>query len=258
MRRIRTVIVDDEPPARRRIAELLAREPDMVIEGEFGRGTDALEAMGDSVPDLLFLDVQMPELDGFAVLDRIAMAAERPPVTIFVTAYDTYALKAFEVRALDYLLKPFSDERFESALERARERILARKKEALGEKLLALVETDEPPKTPTPFLDRIVVKTASRIRFVDVGDIDWIEAAGVYVTIHEGSSEHLLRDSLSAIEARLDPTRFARIHRSAIVSLDRVRELRHDERGNYRVVLRDGTSLRLSRRYRESFERRMR
>ncbi len=258
MRRIRTVIVDDEPPARRRIAELLAREPDVVIEGEFEKGTEALEAMELSVPDLLFLDVQMPELDGFAVLDRIASSSssEPPPVTIFVTAYDTYALKAFEVRALDYLLKPFSDERFESALASARERIVAREKEALGEKILALVETREPSKTA--FLDRVVIKNAGRIRFVDVADIDWIEAAGVYVTIHEGSREHLLRESLSAIETHLDPVKFARIHRSAIVALDRVSELRHDERGNYRVVLRNGTSLRLSRRHRESLERRMR
>jgi two-component system, LytTR family, response regulator len=255
--RIRTVIVDDEPPARRRIAELLAREPDVVVEGEFDKGADALEAIGRSerMPDLLFLDVQMPELDGFAVLDRIADTTE-PPVTIFVTAYDSYALKAFEVRALDYLLKPFSDERFESALERARERILARKKEALGDKLLALVEAQEPP--PTSYLDRVVVRHAGGARFVDVRDIDWIEAAGVYVTIHEGSREHLLRESLSSVEARLDPAKFARIHRSALVSLDRVRELRHDDRGNYRVILRDGTSLRLSRRNRESFELQMR
>jgi two-component system, LytTR family, response regulator len=256
MRRIRTVIVDDEPPARRRIAELLAREPDVVVEGEFENGTDALHAMGDSAPDLLFLDVQMPELDGFEVLDRIAI--EPPPVTIFVTAYDSYALKAFDVRALDYLLKPFSDERFESAIERARERILAREKEALGDKILALVENKDPSVTKPRFLDRLVVKTAGRVRFVDVGDVDWIEAAGVYVTIHEGASEHLLRESLSAIESRLDPTKFTRIHRSAVVSLDRVRELRYDERGNCRVVLRNGTSLRLSRRHRESFERRMR
>jgi two-component system, LytTR family, response regulator len=256
MRRIRTVIVDDEPPARRRIAELLAREPDVVVEGEFEKGTDALEAMEASVPDLLFLDVQMPELDGFAVLDRIAAASEPPPVTIFVTAYDTYALKAFEVRALDYLLKPFSDERFESALASARERILAREKEALGEKILAMVETREP--SAHRFLDRVVIKNAGRVRFVDVGDIDWIEAAGVYVTIHEGSRDHLLRESLASLEARLDPVRFARIHRSAIVALDRVSELRHDERGNYRVVLRNGTSLRLSRRHRERLEHRMR
>lgn len=255
MNRIRAFVVDDEPPARRRVVELLEREPDVDVAGEYANGHDAIEAIERDAPDLLFLDVQMPELDGFAVLERAKI--EPLPVTVFVTAYDAYALKAFEVRALDYLLKPFSDERFEATLERARERLVSREREALGEKLLSLVDTQPIAASPR-YLERLVVKTTGRVLFLDVGNVDWIEAAGVYVTIHEGGREHLLRESLTSLEERLDPRRFARIHRSTIVALDRVAELRLDEKGSHRVVLRDGSELRSSRRHRESLEARLR
>ena len=255
MNKIRAFVVDDEPPARRRLTELLEREPDIEVTGQFAEGASALEAMAREKPDLLFLDVQMPGLGGFEFLDQVEPA--RQPITVFVTAYDAYALKAFEVRALDYLLKPFSDERFEATLERARERVRAREREALGEKVLSLVESrsalDE-----RQYVSRLVVKNRGQVLFLDVGDVDWIEAAGVYAAIHEGGREHLVRESLSALEARLDPSRFARIHRSAIVSLDRVTELRIDERGGCRVVLRDGTVLPLSRRQRDALEARLR
>jgi two-component system LytT family response regulator len=253
--RIRAFVVDDEPPARRRMVELLEREPDVEVAGEYGNGLEAVEAIERENPDLLFLDVQMPELDGFGVIERAK--ADPPPVTVFVTAYDAYALKAFEVRALDYLLKPFSDERFEAALSRARERLVSRARAALGEKLLSLVDV-EPELATRRFLERLVIKNAGRILFLDVGDVEWIEAAGVYVTIHEGGREHLLRESLTSLEEKLDPRHFARIHRSAIVALDRVAELRLDDRGGHRVVLRDGTELRSSRRHRESLEARLR
>ena len=181
---------------------------------------------------------------------------DRKPITVFVTAYDAYALKAFEVRALDYLLKPFSDERFEATLARARERVRSREREALGEKLLSLVETH--PERGRSYVSRLVVKNRGQVLFLDVRDVEWIEAAGVYVTIHEGGGEHLVRESLAALEARLDPSRFARIHRSVIVSIDRVTELRIDDRVGCRVVLRDGTILPLSRRQRDALEARLR
>jgi two-component system LytT family response regulator len=252
MNRIRTFIVDDEPPARRRLVELLEREPDIEVAGAFGDGSEARAAIAKEKPDLLFLDVQMPGLDGFELLDRIK--GEPKPILVFVTAYDSYALKAFEVRALDYLLKPFSDERFEAALARARERVRSRQREALGESVLALVG----PSQRQNYVSRLVVRNRGQVLFLDVSDVEWIEAAGVYATIHEGGREHLVRESLTAIEARLDPARFARIHRSAIVALDRVSELRLDDRGGCRVVLRDGTLLPLSRRQREVLEERLR
>ncbi len=192
----------------------------------------------------------MPGLDGFALLDRIE--PDRRPIVVFVTAYDTYALKAFEVRALDYLLKPFSDERFEAALARARERVRSRERETLGEKVLALV--GPPVRT---YVSRLAVRNRGQVLFLDVSDVEWIEAAGVYVTIHEGGRQHLVRESLAAIEARLDPSHFARIHRSAIVAVDRVSALRLDERGGFRVLLRDGTLLPLSRRQRDALEERL-
>ena len=255
MNKIRAFVVDDEPPARRRLTELLEREPDIEIAGEFAEGASALEALSREKPDLLFLDVQMPGIGGFELLEKVMPG--RQPITVFVTAYDAYALKAFEVRALDYLLKPFSDERFEATLERARERVRAREREALGEKVLSLVE-EHPALEERQYVSRLVVKNRGQILFLDVGDVDWIEAAGVYAAIHEGDREHLVRESLSALEARLDPSRFARIHRSAIVSLDRVTELRIDDGGSCRVVLRDGTVLPLSRRQRDALEARLR
>ncbi len=254
MNRIRTFVVDDEPPARRRLLELLEREPDIEIAGAFAEGASAREAIAREAPDLLFLDVQMPGLDGFELLEGFDGA--RQPITVFVTAYDAYALKAFEVKALDYLLKPFSDERFEATLSRARERLRSREREALGEKLLSLVETRSDPEEK-PYVSRLVVKNRGQVRFLDVGDVEWIEASGVYAVIHEGGREHLVREPLAALEARLDPSRFARIHRSAIVALDRVAEIRIDDRGRCRVVLRDGVTLPLSRGQREALEKRL-
>jgi len=255
MNKIRAFVVDDEPPARRRLLELLEREPDIEIAGAFAGGAEALHAMARDAPDLLFLDIHMPGLDGFDYLDKVE--PDRKPITVFVTAYDAYALKAFEVRALDYLLKPFSDERFEATLARARERVRSREREALGEKLLSLVET-HPEREERSYVSRLVVKNRGQVLFLDVRDVEWIEAAGVYVTIHEGGREHLVRESLAALEARLDPSRFARIHRSAIVSIDRVTELRIDDRVGCRAVLRDGTILPLSRRQRDALEARLR
>ncbi len=193
------------------------------------------------------------------------VGAERMPLTIFVTAYDRYALDAFEVHALDYLLKPFSDERFDSALDRARRTLRSREREALSEKLLALVAEHragdasqaKARSATSPHLDRLAIKRSGRVVFLDVDEIDWIQAAGVYVRIHANGTSHLLRETLGALEKRLDPARFVRIHRSAIVPLDRIAALESDRSGEYRVVLDDGTRLKLSRSYREKLERRL-
>ena len=254
MERIRTLIVDDEPLAREGIRGLLSRDADFEIVGECGNGADALRAIRGLAPDLLFLDVQMPEMDGFQVLGRLRDG--EIPVVIFVTAFDEYALNAFEVHALDYLLKPFDDERFEKALRRVK--VQARQQEAqrLSQKLLKLVEdhraapnggTTSAVDSEPSYLDRMAVKSAGRVHFLKSSEIDWIEAADYYVKLHVSGKSHLLRETMSALESRLDPRRFLRIHRSAIVNLDRVKELRTQTHGDCAVRLHDGTQLKLSR-----------
>jgi two-component system LytT family response regulator len=228
--RIRTLIVDDEPLARMGLSSLLARDPETEVVGECGSGPDAIDTIRAIRPDLLFLDVQMPGCDGFDVLEQLGTAA--PRAVIFVTAYDRYALKAFEAEALDYLLKPFDDARFAKALERA--------KSILRER----------PGRQT----RLLVKSAGRVTILKSDEIDWIEAADYYACLHVGGKSHLVRRSLAELEAELDPAAFCRIHRSAIVNLDRVREMRLDANGEYEVVLRDGSPLRLSRTYREHLQ----
>jgi two-component system LytT family response regulator len=265
---LRALIVDDEPLAREGIRVLLARDPEIEVVGECADGATAVRAVLEHEPDLLLLDVQMPEMDGFQVLR--ALPEEQLPVVIFITAYDHYALKAFEVHALDYLLKPFDDERFERALARAKAQ---RRREQIGElsrNLAALLGAYEAPdrvsgaRTPgaahtvsaaaASYLSRLVVKSGGRIVFLDVADVDWIEAADYYVRLHTGGKTHLLRESMAALEAKLDPARFARIHRSAIVNLDRVRELQPWFRGQHAVILKDGTRLTLSRGRRSRLE----
>ncbi len=262
---LRAYIVDDEPAARQRIVELLERQPGIEVVGLFERGSDAADAIVRAPSDLVFLDVQMPELDGFGVIERVG--AEHMPFTIFVTAYDRYALRAFEVHGLDYLLKPFSDERFDAALQRARYQLRIRRREELSAKLVKLVESyraaaaTEPSTDPAGserrYLDRIALKSAGRVRFLGVTEIDWIEAAGVYVRLHAGGARHLLRETLGALEAKLDPERFTRIHRSTMVPLDRISELRVDRQGEYEVILKDGTHLKLSQSYRERLQEKL-
>jgi len=231
--KLRALVVDDEPLARSNVVLLLRANPEFDVVGEYGTATEGLEAMRRDRPDLAFLDVRMPEYDGFDILEMLG--SEAPPSVIFVTAYDEYALKAFEAGALDYLLKPFSNARFARALERAKERIAARK--ALPGRV-----------------ERIAVKTAARVTFLNVDEIDWIEASDYYVSLHVGGKTHLLRRSMNEMESDLDPAQFCRIHRSTIVNLRRVYELRFDGEGEYEVVLQDGTRLRMSRRYRKELE----
>jgi two-component system LytT family response regulator len=246
--KIRTLIVDDEPLARERMRSLLAAEPDIAIVGECRDGREAVEAIRRDSPDLVFLDVQIPELDGFQVLE--AIGADRAPAIIFVTAYDQYALQAFEVHAVDYLLKPFDEERFRRALARARQAWAGEKGE-LSEKLLSLLHEL---KAPQGYLERLVVKSAGRLFFLRTDEIEWVESAGNYVCLHVRGESHLLRETMAGLESRLDPARFVRIHRTAIVNIDQVKELRPLFHGEYLVLLRDGTELTLSRGYRDRLQ----
>lgn len=250
MDRIRAVIVDDEKPARRRLLSLLERRSDVEVVGVARDGHEAVSIVRSRAPDLLFLDIQMPELDGFGVLREIAPA--RMPITIFVTAYDQYAVRAFEAHALDYLLKPFSDERFEAALAHARESMTARTQwtARVGGLLGAEGSADQGSEP----LERVVVKAGGRVTFLAVKDLDWIDAAGVYLHLHAGDKMHLYRSSLVAFLQRLDQHRFVRVHRSTVVNTERIRELRPRGHGDFTIVLHDGRELTLSRAYRSQLE----
>jgi two-component system LytT family response regulator len=248
----RILIVDDEPFARERIRALLATEPAIEVIGECGDGRSAVRATRSLKPDLIFLDVQMPELDGFAALREIGV--EKAPAVIFVTAYDRYALQAFDVHALDYLLKPFSEDRFRAALGRALARIEQGDPDDVARRIRALLEdvgarAEATARAPR-HLDRLPIKGDGRITFVAATDVDWIEALGNYARIHVGRSSHLVRETMTGLEAKLDPETFLRIHRSTLVNIARCRELRPLPHGEYEVFLKDGTRLVLSRRYR--------
>jgi two-component system LytT family response regulator len=251
----RALIVDDEPLARETLRGLLRRDGSVVVAGECGTGAAAVEAIRRERPDIVFLDVQMPDLDGFSVLERVA--GDHVPVVVFVTAWDRYAVRAFDVHAVDYLLKPFDDARFFRALRRAKRSLEGEGLRDRGRALLGLLEERAgaaPPSARLPFR-RLVVRSGSSLVFLQPEDVDWIEAADYYVQLHVGPSVHLLRESLHSLEARLDPAEFVRIHRSAIVNLDRVQAVRAERSGQSVVVLADGTCLKLSRRRRPRLER---
>ncbi len=234
--KIRTAIVDDEPLARSNLSVLLRLDPEIEIVSECGSGVDAPNEIRKTKPDLLFLDVQMPECDGFDVLELLGK--DVPAAVVFVTAYDEYALRAFEAGALDYLLKPFDNARFDRAVDRAKQKIVRDK--------------DQPRK-----LEFLAVKSAGQVTFVSLPEIDWIEAADYYAGLHVGPKTHLLRRSISELVQDLDPAVFCRIHRSTIVNLNRVRGLKLNEDGDYTVLLGSGTNLRLSRRYRKQLQARL-
>jgi two-component system, LytTR family, response regulator len=259
MQPIRTLIVDDEPAAREGMRQLLTGDRDVVLAGECANGREAAAAIAAGAPDLVFLDVQMPQLDGFGVLRRLDRASL--PVVVFVTAHEQYALRAFEVHAVDYLLKPFSDERFREALERAKQQVRQGRLSELSWKLLALIQGYAPEQPALPvrrigprYLERLVIKSGGRVTLLRVGEIEWIDAEGDYVRIHVGKQWHLLRETMKRLEAQLDPARFVRIHRSTIVNLERVKELQPFFHGEYVVVLYTGMTLKLSRGYREHLE----
>ena len=233
---IRALIVDDEPPARTSVRVLLHRDPQIEIVGECSSGSEAIFAIRNLRPDLVFLDVQMPECDGFDVLEMLG--ADQPPAIVFVTAYDQFAIRAFDAGALDYLLKPFDNRRFELAVDRAKQKV------HVG---------ISPPKKS----ERLAIKNGGQILFVPIADIDWIEAADYYASLHVGGKTHLIRRALSELEGDLDPQAFCRVHRSAIVNLSRVTALETGPDGEHELKLRDGTALPLSRRYRKQLQARM-
>jgi two-component system LytT family response regulator len=244
--------VDDETLARERVLTLLQQEVDVEVVGECSDGGQAVAAIQEQSPDLVFLDVQMPGCDGFEVLKNIS--PERMPTVIFVTAYDEYALRAFEVHALDYLLKPFGKDRFQQTLRHAREAIEGRRAGDLGRRLLAMVHDIKPEPLR---VERLVVKSGGRVFFLRTDEIDWIEAAGNYVRLHLGHESHLFRETMNRMETRLEGSRFARIHRSRIVNTERIKELQPWFNGDHVVVLRDGTRLTLSRLYRDKLQQRL-
>jgi len=254
---LRVLIVDDEPAARRGVRLLLDGVPDVAVAGEAGDGLGAVRLIAETRPDVVFLDVQMPGCDGFEVIRRVGAAAM--PVVVFVTAHDEHALRAFEVSAIDYLLKPYEDARFHAALGRARAESARRRAGALGDRLEQLLRALE--KVPRPAgeaaagrADRILIKSSGEIYFLKVEEVDWIEAEGDYMKFHAGGRTHLLRETMARLESRLDPRRFVRIHRSTIVNIDRVRKMSPAFAGEYAVVLHDGTKLRLSRGYQDRLQ----
>jgi two-component system, LytTR family, response regulator len=227
---MRVLVVDDEPLARRGVVARLARHADVELAGECATGREAVAMINGRAPDVVFLDVQMPGMDGFAVVE--AVGVERMPLTVFLTAHDTHALRAFEVQASDYLLKPIDDERFDGALARVRRR---------------LAEQRPAPQGP----QRLVIRDRGRMVLLEIDEVDWVGAEKDYVRVYTRGGSHLVRETMAAMESQLPASRFARIHRSAIVNLARIRELRPQPNREFIVVLRDGTQLRLSRSYRD-------
>lgn len=257
--KIRTLIVDDERLARARVRRMLKGEGDFEIVGECRNGQEAVRFIRNEKPELVFLDVQMPEMSGLEVLQTIG--AKAVPAVVFVTAFDQYAVQAFDFYALDYLLKPFARERFAQMIERVKEQFEQQKSllsrpgqpqpDNLEERLVALIQELNEKK----YLERIVVKTAGKVFFLKTDDIDWIEAAGNYLELHVGRSTHLIRDTMHGIESKLNPGKFLRIHRSVIVRIDHIKEMHPMFSGDYTVMLHDGTELSLSRHFRDRWEK---
>jgi len=252
---IRVLVVDDEAPARKRLMDLLARDRDVGRILEARNGVDAVALIQDAGPDIVFLDVQMPGVDGFGVID--ALGAENMPLTVFVTAFDQFAVKAFEAEAIDYLLKPFGDSRYEKMMERVKKRVAESRTDrasdanSFGPELLKLAARRA---KPGEIWNWVVVKKRDATHLVMTQDIDWIEAAGVYVTLHVGGEELLYRAGLATVASRLDPSGFVRIHRSSVVNLNSIAFLERRSHGEFEVVLKDGTRLILSRSYRDEVE----
>jgi two-component system LytT family response regulator len=245
-------VVDDEAPARLRLIDLLKKDPQIGSILEAANGRAAVKIIEREALDLVFLDVQMPELDGLQVIETVGAAAM--PLVVFVTAYDEHAIRAFEANALDYLLKPFSDERWEAALARAKARRDELSLREFGRGVLRMLTTRS---LPSRYLDRLVVKGSGTTRFIRVADIDWIEGAGVYVHLHVAGKELLYRSALNDLAGHLDPLRFIRVHRSAIVNIDSILELQPISHGEFELVLKDGHRSRVSRTYRMQLEKRL-
>jgi len=248
-KKIRTCVIDDEPIACRKVQRLLREDPEIEVVGVCKNGEEACEAIQKLLPDLIFLDVQMPEMDGFEVLKSLHV--EKMPHVIFVTAYDSYAIQAFEIHALDYLLKPFDRKRLQEALKRGKAQIYQDRDHASKNDLKALLqEIKDHPR----YLERLIIKNAGMVYFLKTDEIDWIEAQGKYEMVHAGASTHLIREGMGKLESELDPRKFVRIHKSTIVNVDRIDRLQPLFHADFRVFLRNGTTLTISRRYREKLE----
>jgi two-component system LytT family response regulator len=250
---IRVVLVDDEPLGRERLRNFLAREPGVTVVAEATHGEEAVGILRQHRPDLVFLDVQMPGLTGFGVLQELG--AETPPAVIFVTAHDQFALKAFEVHAVDYLLKPFDRERFQTALQRAVTRLQTSRPDELSARLATMLAQMQPVAPAAKLPERIAVKSGGKVTFVNVTDIDWVGSADNYVELHVGEHAHLLRETMTTMEQRLPVDKFVRISRTAIVNTERVKELQPLFHGEYAITLKNGTKLTLSRSHRDQLAR---
>lgn len=247
--RIRALVVDDEPLAREMIREMLDSDSEVEVVGECANGREAVEVIRSSTPDIVFLDIQMPELGGFEVLE--SLDPNVTPYVIFVTAYDQYAVRAFEVHALDYLLKPFDRERFEVAWQRAKAQLKLDRASRRDQDIIALLEEL---KAGPRYLERLVIKNGGRVFFLHVQDVYCIEAEGNYVRVYDNQKGYLLRETISSLEGQLDPKQFLRIHRSAIVKLDRIKEMQPWFHGEYRIIMENGKQLALSRNYRANLQ----
>lgn len=250
--RIRALIVDDEPPARAVIRKMLADDAAVEVIGECSNGVEAIKFICKNSPDLLFLDIQMPEMDGFALLE--AFDENKIPAVIFVTAYDQYAVQAFEVSAVDYLLKPFDHERLEKALDRAKANLREKSNEDRNEQIVGLLQKIN---ANQPNFERFVVKKNGRVLLIPIDEVDWIESYGNYVLLHLGQTKHIIRETMNQIEIRLNLQNFVRIHRTTIVNFDRIRELQTHFNEEHLVILKDGTELALSRRYRDKLSQKL-
>lgn len=248
MRKIKTIVIDDESLARERIRTLLKDQPEFEIISECRNGKEAVEEIITHSPDLVFLDIQMPELDGFGVLQNLSIS--KLPEIVFVTAYDKYALKAFEVNALDYLLKPFDRERFEATLSRAKSNIINKTK-SISEDVVALIKSLSD-NSPSKYMSKFVIKASGRIYFINADEIDLIEAAGNYVKIYTGNDSHLFRDTMTNLESKLDPQKFLRIHRSFIINPQSIREMNPWFNGEYVIKIKNGKEIKSSRNYKEA------
>lgn len=247
--KIPVLVADDEPLAREGICMLLQEEEEFEVVGECGTGRGVVASIINLVPQIVFLDIQMPEMDGFSALE--SLPPESMPLIVFTTAYDQYALKAFEVHALDYLLKPIDRDRFKRALQRAKEFLSQKRENALSRRILDYLEEI---RSPRQYIDRVVIKNGGDLFFLKVDEINWVEAEGNYVRLHSGRESFLLRETLSNLESQLNPNSFIRIHRSTIVNSDRIRKLEPLFHGDCNVILQDGTRLTLSRNYRKNIK----
>lgn len=266
-RKIRAIVVDDESLAREVLLVMLGDDPEIELIAECRNGREAVAAISEQSPDIVFLDIQMPEMDGFQVIEEIG--TERMPVTVFVTAYDKHALRAFEAHALDYLLKPFDHDRFDAALQRAKTFVRQQKLGEIGERFFDMLQdvklktgessSEADDKKPEKAahkepIDRVVIKASGRIYFLKTEEIDWVEGTGDYLTLHSGSKTHLIRETMTNFHARLDSQKFLRIHRSTIINIERIKEIHPLFKGEYIITLTSGKRLKSSRGYRHELQ----